>query len=282
MDTLKNLRRESGVLQILLHLILIVGALAMLFPFIWLVSNSFKTEAQIFSMPPILVPPKAFLGNFRQLFERHDFVRWYFNSAIVVMMRLGLTLFFSSLGGFALAKYNFPLKNVISLIIIASIMIPFRALIVPMFIVVHRLGLLNTHIALILPWIATPFGIFMMRQYFLGIPDELIDAARIDGATGFWTYWHIILPLGKAGLGALSVILSVWTWTAFLWPLIILFSAEKYVLTLGMANMIGGIAGDQLWGPVMAGATLSTIPILIIFVFVQKYFVRGITMGALR
>ncbi len=279
MNTLKKHRR---LLQILLSLVLFVGALGMLFPFIWLVSNSFKTEAQIFSMPPTLVPPKAYLGNFRRLFERHDFVIWYLNSTLVIMMRLGLSLSFCSLGGFALAKYNFPLKNVISLIIIACIMVPFRVLIIPMFLIVHRLGLLNTHLALVLPWSATPFGIFMMRQYLLGIPNELIDAARIDGAAGFWIYVHIILPLGKAGLSALAVILFVWTWIAFLWPLIVLFSPEKYVLTIGLANLMGAVTGEQCWGAVMAGASLAIIPVLFVFVFVQKYFVRGITIGALK
>ncbi len=279
---MRNLKKGDLPLKVLLHFFLCIGSIAMLFPFIWLVSNSFKTEAQIFSFPPNFIPPTPNLDNFKELLAKNDFLRWYLNSIIVVSMRLGLTLFFSSLGGFALAKYDFPLKKLITIIILASMIIPFRVLIIPMFLVMHRLRLLNTHIALILPWVATPFGIFMMRQYLVGIPDALIDAARVDGATGFWIYRRIILPLGKAGLGALSVVLFVWTWTSFLWPLIVLFSSEKYVLTIGMANMIGGISGEQSWGATMAGASLATIPILIIFGFVQKYFVRGLTIGALR
>jgi len=254
----------------------------MLFPFLWIISNSFKTTAEVFSFPPGLIPKSLKLEHYDSLFEEWDFLRWYLNSAKVIVMRMAFSLLFSSLGGFALAKYRFPGKKVIFLIILGSMIIPYRVLIIPMFLVIHRLGLFNTHIALILPWIATPFGIFMMRQYLLSIPDELIEAARIDGAGGLWVYFKIILPLGRAGLGALSVVLFVWTWTAFIWPLVVLFSSEKFTLTIGMSNIISGWAALDYVPTMMAGASLSTIPILVLFVFVQRYFVAGLTAGALK
>ncbi|MBA7518931.1 L-arabinose transport system permease protein AraQ [subsurface metagenome] len=161
-------------------------------------------------------------------------------------------------------------------------MIPFQLLVIPMFVTIYSLGLVNTRMAVILPWVASPFGIFMMRQYYLGIPDEFIDAARIDGATGFWIYRHIMLPLGMSALGTLGVILFIWTWTTFLWPLVVLFSPEKYMLTIGLANMIGSLQVRPLWGEIVAGITLAVLPVVIGFIFVQKYYIKGLTVGGLK
>lgn len=277
--TFKNRRLIS---RILLHLCMLIVALIVFFPFVWLASSSFKPQTQIFILPPKLVPVELYFDNFTRLIQEYPFIRWYANSCLISITRLGLSLFFCSLGGFALAKYRFRLGRVFSLLVLGCLMIPFQVLIVPMFITVYYLGLVNTHIAIILPWVASPFGIFMMRQYYLGIPDEFMDAARIDGATGFWIYLHIILPLGKAALGTLGVILFIWTWVSFLWPLIVLFSPEKYVLTIGLANLIGSLQVEPLWGEIVAGITLAVLPVVIAFVFVQKYYITGLTLGGLK
>jgi ABC-type glycerol-3-phosphate transport system permease component len=273
---------RKGPQLVLLYTFLIFSSVIMIFPVFWLVTNAFKTEPDIFSMPPVIFPDYVYLDNFSNLFSSQPFFLWYFNSLKVAVMRVVLTLFFCSLGGFALAKYEFRLKKIIMVVVIISLTIPFQVLVIPMFLVMYRLKLLNTHLALILPWIATPFGIFMMRQYMVGIPDSLIDAARVDGATGFWIYLRIILPLSLAGLGALAVVLFVWTWTAYLWPLIILFSPKKFTIPLGLPNLIMFIGGKQLWGQVMAGAALTIVPIIVLFLFTQKYFVKGLTTGSFR
>jgi ABC-type glycerol-3-phosphate transport system permease component len=283
-DTLirKSAAIKFPVGKILIHVLLIIFTVVTLFPFIWMISSAFKSVSEIYAVPPSIIPKVVIPNNFSLLLESYDFVLWYMNSVKVIIMRMGFTLTFCALGGFALAKYNFPGKKQIFMLIIGSMIIPYRVLIIPMFLTIHKLGLFNTHIALILPWIATPFGIFMMRQYLITIPDEMIEAARIDGASGFLIFLKIILPLGKAGLSSLSVVIFVWTWTAFIWPLIVLFSSEKFILTIGMSNIVGGFGGDNYIGQLMAGATLAVIPILILFLFIQRYFVAGITSGAIK
>ncbi len=276
------LENNRLILRVGLYVVLIFFALVIFFPFLWLVSSSLKPEAQIFIMPPRLIPRGLYIGNFIRMIREYPFLTWYFNSILLVAMRLGLSLFFCSLGGFALAKYNFPFKNLISLLVVSSLMIPFQLLIIPLFLTLYYLGLINTRIGVILPWAASPFGIFMMRQYYISIPDEFIDAAQIDGATGFWIYLHIMLPLGKAALGTLAVVLFVWTWISFIWPLVILFSPEKYPLPLGLANMVGGLSVHPIWGEILAGAVMATFPVVILFVFIQRYYIRGLTLGGLK
>jgi len=276
------LENNRLILRVGLYVGLIFLALVTFFPFLWLVSSSLKPETQIFIMPPRLIPRDLYIGNFIRMIREYPFLTWYFNSILLVAMRLGLSLFFCSLGGFALAKYNFPFKNLISLLVVGSLMIPFQLLIIPLFLTLYSLNLVNTRIGVILPWAASPFGIFMMRQYYISIPDEFIDAAKIDGATGFWIYLHIMLPLGKAALGTLAVVLFVWTWISFIWPLVILFSPEKYPLPLGLTNMVGELSVHPIWGEILAGAVMATFPVVILFVFIQRYYIRGLTLGGLK
>lgn len=267
--------------RIVIYLILIIGAFITVFPFVWMLSATFKTEAELFAPRPSLFPEEFKLDNIIRLSNIRYWL-WYFNSVTVVLLRLILSLFLCSLGGFAFAKYDFPLKKPLFLILLGTIFIPFHVLLVPLFVTMARFKLIDTFAALILPWGPSAFGIFLMRQYMMGIPTELLESARIDGASGFRIYWSIILPMSKAGLSALAVVLFVFTWTSFLWPLVVLYSDTKFTLPLGLSNLMGTTGTEQLWGLALSGATLASIPIVILFIFVQRFFISGITKGALK
>jgi ABC-type glycerol-3-phosphate transport system permease component len=210
------------------------------------------------------------------------FIRWYLNSAMITVSYMVLSLFFSSMGGFGFAKYDFRFRGPLFAILLGSMMIPFYVILIPLFVMMVRIQWVDTYQALVIPFSAGAFGIFLMRQYMVTLPTELMDAARIDGASEFRIFLQIFLPLSRPALATLAILNFMGSWNSFLWPLIILRSPEKFTLPLGMANLLGTWMGERLWGPVMAGAFLTALPILILFVLMQKQLIAGMTLGAIR
>lgn len=275
-------RRRFGVLA--LNLGVALGGVVMVLPLLWMVSASFKRLAEIYRFPPTLLPGDFTLANYTRLFTEWPFWRWYGNSFIVAVLVTLATLFFSSLAGFGFAKYRFRGNRTLFLVMLGSTMIPFELVLIPLFVLVANLGWTNSYAALIIPFMAPAIGIFLLRQYISTLPSELIEAARIDGASEFSIYWRVVLPLARPALGALGVLTFLGSWNAFLWPLTVLRDQANMTLPVGLASMAGGItAGSEPpVGSSMAAATLVTIPVILVFLWVQRYYVEGLTAASLK
>lgn len=218
--------------------------------------------------------------NYRKLWSLVSYNQYFLNSVFIATASTLLTLFFCSLGGYAFAKYQFKGKKVLFGILLASMMIPFQVLLVPLFGLMYNIGWLNSYKAIIIPFSVGAFGVFLMRQFIITIPSELIDAARIDGCSEFGIYYRIILPIIKPALGALTIYSFLGSWNGYLWPLIVLRDEQKYTLPIGLANLIGTYR--QEYGMLMAGTLLSLLPIVILFLAMQREFVQGITLGSVK
>ncbi len=305
--------RKAGVIGMIIgYVVLSAATIAVLIPLVWMVASSFKTGDEIFSPPAsaalarerdpesegalerlgndvkfpflllrdLIVPESPTFENYRRLFTDLPFGQFFLNSLFISTASTLLTLFFCSLGGYAHAKFAFKGKGPLFAIVLGSMMIPFHLLLVPLFSLMNSLNWFDTFRAIIVPFSASAFGIFLLRQYTRSVPDQLIDAARIDGCSEFGIYWRIILPLVKPALGTLTIFTFMSSWNNFLWPLIVLHSDEKYTLPLGLANLVG--VYSQEYGMLMAGTLLSTLPIIVLFLAMQRAFVSGITLGAVK
>lgn len=219
-------------------------------------------------------------SSFVSLFQKHDVGKWFFNSVYIsVVVTVGILLI-DSMAGYVLAKKKFPGRNLIFWIIISTMMIPGQVTLVPLFIMVGNLNLMDTHWALILPDLSMVFGVFLMRQFMYSIPDELLEASRMDGASEWRTYWTIVLPLAKPGLAALGIFTFMNVWNSFLWPIIVLNSAELYTLPVGLKTLQdANLASFKL---LMSGAAVAAIPMIIVFILFQRYFVKGLTLGGVK
>ncbi|WP_262173963.1 carbohydrate ABC transporter permease [Saccharococcus sp. Marseille-Q5394] len=219
-------------------------------------------------------------GSFKNLFKKHDVGKWFFNSIyIAVVVTIGILLI-DSMAGYVLAKKKFPGRNLIFWIIISTMMIPGQVTLVPLFIMVGNLGLMDTHWALILPDLSMVFGVFLMRQFMYSIPDELLEAARMDGASEWRTFWTVVLPLARPGLAALGIFTFMNVWNSFLWPIIVLNTAELYTLPVGLKTLQdANLASFKL---LMSGAAVAAIPMIIVFILFQRYFVKGLTLGGVK
>lgn len=281
MINVKKITRSTS--WTLLYLFLITLALFALLPYVWAFSSSFKTTSEIFKYPPNFIPEAFRINNYLKLFTQYPFFRWFLNSIANSFASTILVLFFCSLAAYGFAKYEFRYKNLLFTFMMGSLMIPFQLIMTPLYAQMNDMGWLNTYWAIIIPWIAPAFGIFLLRTYMISIPDELIDASRIDGCSEFRIYYQIILPLARPALGTLAIYQFMHSWNAFLWPLIVLRDMELYFLPIGLAS-IQGVASSQAidYGMVMAGAFLVAIPIIILFLFMQKQFISGLTLGSVK
>lgn len=272
----KGLRLEVVAAYAILFVVLV----AMATPFVWMISNSFKTNTEIFRLPPSLIPTGPTLENYRMLFHDYDFIRHFANSSIIALIHTGLHLFLASLAGFSFAKYEFRFKRVLFLFMLVSMMVPLYTIFVPLFVLVLRLGLVNSYLGVVLPGIANAFGIFFMKQNIESIPNELLDAARIDGASEFRIYARIVLPLVRPALAVLAVLAFMASWNDFVWPLIVLRSRDIQTLPVIMAGMNGAYRME--YGVIMGASFLSTLPIMVLFIALQRQFIKGLTFGAVR
>ncbi len=276
MDNTLSRRAQRTIAYGFLFFILI----SMATPFVWMISNTFKEQSEIFQMQPTLIPEEPHLHNYVSLFVDFDFARHFLNSAFIAVVHTASHLFLASLAGFAFAKYSFPLKNFLFLVLLGSMMVPLYTIFIPLFVLVIRLGLVNSYAGVILPGVAGAFGIFFMKQSMESVPNELLDSARIDGASEFRIYWQIALPLVRPALAVLAVLAFMGSWNDFVWPLVVLRSQELQTLPVVMAGMVNLYRME--YGVVMAASLLSTMPILLLFLALQKQFVQGLTVGAIK
>jgi multiple sugar transport system permease protein len=266
--------------RLLLYVLLTGASLVMLFPFAWMLSSSFKPDADIFNFPIQWIPPNLFPQNYIRVWQSIHYGQLLFNTTFLAVMITLLQIVTSTLAGYAFAKIPFPENRTIFLGYLATLMVPFQVLMIPQFVIIRLLGLMDSHWAIILIQAFNPFGVFMMRQFFLNIPMELSEAARIDGLSEFGIYSKIILPLSKPAIASLAIFTSVAVWNDFLTPLIYLNSTSKWTIQLGLRNMFAEYTAD--YGGVMAGAVLSILPVLLVFILLQRYFIEGIAMSGIK
>jgi len=257
-----------------------IGAIIMLVPFIWMLSTSLKSLSDVFVFPPTLFGEKILWKNYLRISDLFPFGLILLNTIKISVFVLIGQLVTSSMAGFAFYYLSFRGKNLIFQLYLISIMIPFHVLLVPTFALLKFMNLIDTHWALILPGLVSPFGIFLMRQAFMSIPAELGDAAKIDGCNPWGVFWYIFLPLSKPALVTLGIFVFCGTWNDFLRPLIFLSSNEKMTLTLGIYNMQGMYATD--WSALMAVVVLSLLPVVILFLLAQDVFVRGVALTGMK
>jgi len=272
--------KRISLFDFLKWLILLTGAAIMLFPFLWMVITSIKIPQEVMSYPPILIPNKITFERYRRILVELNFIRYFFNSFYISAIVTTAVLFTSSILGYVFAKFEFKGKNILFIAVLSTMMIPFPVLMIPLYLLLGDVGLVDTHLAIILPSLFNTFGVFLMRQFMQNIPTEFLEAGRIDGASEFKIFFKLILPQTKPALAALAIFSFMWQWDSYLWPLISLSTDKNFTLPLGLAMF-----SNQYWtdiGLVMAGATVSVIPVIIVFLFMQNKFVEGITMTGLK
>ncbi|HUV94996.1 MAG TPA: carbohydrate ABC transporter permease [Anaerolineae bacterium] len=275
-------KRSKQIGNIVVFIVLAWLGFGFSIPFIWMVGGSIKNIAGIYAYPPQLIPRTFEYLNFVEVFKRMPFNLFFRNSAyIAITVTIGV-LATASMGGYAFARLRFPGRDKIFLLYLATMMVPGAVTMIPRFAMMNAFGWINTHIALIVPALCGPWSTFMMRQFMVTIPRELEDAAKIDGCGYFRTYFAILLPLCKPVLATLGMMTFMGQWNDFLWPLIVLTSMRKKTLALGLAAFQNFAAGKTPWHLIMAAATVSILPILVLFVLGQKYYVRGIVTTGLK
>jgi len=266
---------------IFLYFVLIFISIFMVLPFVWMLSTSFKLPQDIFGFPPKIIPENPVLDNYRVIIQEKNLARVMVNTITIALFSTLLSLFFTSLGGYGFAKFNFRGKKTLFAILLATMVIPGAVMMVPSFVIMRTFGWVDTFLPLIVPGAANAFGIFFFRQYISSINNELMDAARIDGATEFRIFRSIIAPIIAPGMVSLGLIFFMASWNNYLGPLIYLKSPKNHTITLAINALIGG-AGLTAWGQQMAMSVISLIPLLIIFLIFQRQFVEGITAGAVK
>jgi multiple sugar transport system permease protein len=264
--------------KIIIWTFLFIGAVIMMTPIIFMFSASFKYNDQIYYLA--LISSEMTLSNYIYLFENTEFIRWFLNSIFVALVTTFCVLFFDSLVGYTLAKFKFRGRKLVFIAILSTLMIPTEMLVIPWYILARDFGLLDTYIGLIFPGIMTGFGVFLMKQFFEGVPDDYLDAARIDGVGEFAIFTGVAMPLVTPALSALAIFTFLGNWTAFLWPLIVSSSADIFTVPVGLASFSGEFQSE--WEMIMTGAAVATLPTLLVFLLLQRYIIRGVILGGLK
>ena len=272
-------RRSPGTWWV--YVALSIGLVFLVGPFLWMVANSVKTSAELHHVPPTWIPQTFTLDNYTTIFTKLNFPQYFVNSVIVATIVVASNLLFCSMIGYALAKLRFRGKSAVFLIVLATIMVPQTVYLVPLFVLMSNLGFVNSYPGLILPFAAQAFGVFLMRQFIQGIPDELLEAARMDGAGEFTIFRRVVLPLLGAPLATLGILIFLGSWNNFLWPLIIATSDQMYTLPVAVATFsIGQNAVD--YGLLMAGSVVLIAPVLLVFLLLQRFVQQGIATTGLK
>jgi multiple sugar transport system permease protein len=250
----------------------------MIFPFVWMVSSSFKRPQDIYSLA--LIPPVFTLDSYRTVLQDTAYVRWFANSLVIAIITTLSVAFFDSLAGYTLAKFRFPGAMVIFILILSTLMVPTEMLVIPWFMMSIEMGWTNTYWGVMFPGVISAFGVFLMRQFFMGVPNELLDAARIDGFNEFQIFTRIALPLVKPAVAALCIFTFLGNWNAYIWPLIVIRSEEMRTLPVGIAFF--STENSAAFDLIMAAAALATIPVIIVFLVFQKHIIKGIALAGLK
>ncbi|ODJ52562.1 carbohydrate ABC transporter permease [Brochothrix thermosphacta] len=265
--------------KIIVGCILAIGGLFMILPFVWMILSSFKTEAEIAQIPPTILPQHWTFNNFIELFTRLNFFQYLINTLIIVFFSF-IGLFLNAMAGYGFAKYKMKHKNKLFYLVLMTMMIPGQVTMIPVYLIIQMAGLTNTLTGIVLPGLVGAFGIFLFRQFMSTIPDELLEAARLDGASEFYIFWKIIIPISRPVLAVQGILAFIGGWNAFLWPLIVANDEHYYTLSVGLSLLKGQHASN--FALQMAGSSFMVIPIIIIFLFFQKHILKGFNISGLK
>lgn len=262
------------------NLIFLLLIVLTIFPFLYMILGAFKPNSEIFGVPLTFFPAHPTFVNMEALLTQFPFARWALNTAIVAIVGMLSSVLLSSMAGFSFAKYNFRFKNVLFYLLLLTLFIPYQVLLLPQFEIIRLFHWFNTYQGLIIPRAVGAFGIFLMRQYTAVVPNELLDAARIDGASEFGIWWRIVLPLVRPGLAVLGILSFTSFWNDFIWPAVVTTNPSMFVINLGISSLIGTY--DSQYGILLSGAALGALPLVIMFLFFQRQFLTGLTQGAIK
>lgn len=277
LDT-KTPRKPRNMGQIIRWLLLFGGGILMVMPIAYMISTSLKWPWEVYNVN--LIPEEPTLENYIYVLEDGRFYWWFVNSMIVATLTTISALFFDSLVGYTLCKFKFPGRTLVFIAILSTLMIPTEMLVIPWYLMSQSFGWLDTYWGIMFPGLMTAFGVFLMKQFFESVPDDFIEAARIDGLNEFQIWWSVAMPLVRPALAALAIFVFLGNWTAFLWPLIVTNSTDMYTLPVGLAGF--GDEADVAWELIMTGAAISTIPTLVVFLIFQRFIIRGVVMAGLK
>jgi multiple sugar transport system permease protein len=258
--------------------LLFAGGVLMVLPFVYMLSTSLKPNAEVYELS--LLPRAPTLHNYRRLLGAAGFPRWFGNSLVIAVATTVSVLFFDSLVGYTLAKFRFRGRRLVFLAILSTLMVPTEMLVLPWYVMSRTFGWLDTYWGIMFPGLMTGFGTFLMKQFFESVPDDLLDAGRVDGLGEFRLWWKVALPLVTPALSALAVFTFLGNWTALLWPLIATTNRDLYTLPVGLASFAGEFQTE--WEMVMTGASVATLPVVLVFVLLQRYIVRGVMLAGLK
>ena len=264
--------------RIIVWTLLFLGGVLMVMPFVYMLSTSLKQNVEVYQLS--LLPRAPTLANYRRLAAAAGFPRWFLNSFVIAVLTTLSVLFFDSLVGYTLAKFRFRGRRLVFLAILSTLMVPTEMLVLPWYVMSKNLGWLDTYWGIMFPGMMTGFGTFLMKQFFEGVPDELLEAALVDGLCEFGIWWRIAMPLVGPALSALAIFTFLGNWTAFLWPLISTTKRELYTLPVGLASFSGEFQTE--WEMVMTSASVATLPMLLVFIVLQKYIVRGVMLAGIK
>jgi multiple sugar transport system permease protein len=265
---------------IVLNLVLWAAALIMIFPLLWLITTSLKLPQEVLSWPPQILPRNPVISNYIKVFQTIPIFRYFLNSFGLATVATIAILFTSSLAGFVFAKYHFPGREIIFMIFLATMVVPFETYMVPLFLYISKLGWLDTYQGILMPWLVMSFGVFLMRQTISTLPDEIMDAARIDGASEWKIYWRVILPVFSSTLSSLAIFSFTYVWAEFIWPLMVINSRDKFTLELGLSVFQQRYTVE--YGLMTAAASIIVLPVIIVFVVLRRRLVEAITIQGLK
>ncbi|WP_421803827.1 carbohydrate ABC transporter permease [Halobacillus salinus] len=258
---------------------MLIGGILVSIPFIWMISSSFKPESEVLAIPPTIIPDNPTIENYINLFTNMNFAVYLRNTIIIVLFSF-LGLLFNAMAGYGFAKYDFNGKEKLFYVVLATMMIPGQVTMIPVYLILNYMGLTNTMAGIILPGLAVAFSIFLFRQFMTTIPNDLLEAARLDGAGEFFIFFRLVMPIAKPIFAVQGILTFIAGWNSFLWPLIIANDESLYTLSVGLSLLQGQYANN--YALQMAGAAFMVVPIIIIFAFFQKYIVEGFTMSGLK
>ncbi|TAN52802.1 MAG: carbohydrate ABC transporter permease [Methylococcaceae bacterium] len=270
----------TALQKLLINGLLLLGALLTLFPLLWMLAVSLMPAMDATQIPPPLFPDHPTLDHYQVLFQRLNLGRYLLNSFGVALAVTALSLLFNSMAGYAFAKLRFPGRQTLFGVLLASMILPAQVAMLPLFLMLKNFGWVNSYTGLIVPGMASIFGIFLIRQYALTLPDSLLDAARVDGAGEFQVYGWVVLPLLKPILVTLAIFTFLGCWNDFMWPLILLADQDLYTLPVALANLLGEHVQDTEL--MMAGSVLTIAPVLLLFLLLQKYYIEGLMLGSVK
>lgn len=270
------MKQKKNVTTILVYIALTIGSVVMVFPFIWMLLTSFKTNAEVMQIPPTILPANWDFSSFAKVVDLLPFGNLYFNTALMIFLRVVCAVAFCSMAGYAFAKLNFKGKNILFTLIIVQQMIPGQIFIIPQYQMVAKLGLTDTIFSLVFPGLVSAFGTFFLRQAYMGIPDEIAEAAYLDGCTRWQTFTKIMFPLTKSSVAALSVFTAVFAYTDLMWPLVANTNINSTTLSAGLSSLNGQFSTN--YPVLMAGSLLAMLPMVVLYLCFQKHFIEGVAM----